>query len=273
MQAPRLLVFDLDGTLLDPTQHIPSRVLSALCLLQMHGITLTIATGRIPASAAPFLSQLRVDIPVILYNGGLIAKPTGETVYKRTLDLEVARDALLLAQEIPVDRQLYLDPSDTFYYAEAITDQLRSFSQDDRIPAREVENLATYVERVQADPMKLLIIGEEEELIRLRKRFQQRHPEPTCVHSNRNCVEILPPNVSKGAALHHLCRVIELDIEDVIASGDNPNDREMLLEAGTGVAMATAPKEMLEEADRVVEDLADYLKTLATDLTERKGCI
>jgi hydroxymethylpyrimidine pyrophosphatase-like HAD family hydrolase len=47
----------------------------------------------------------------------------------------------------------------------------------------------------------------------------------------------------------------------------------MLLEAGTGVAIATAPKEMLEEADRVVEDPADYLKTLATGLTERQGCI
>lgn len=273
MQSPRLLVFDLDGTLLDSTQRISPRVFSALSLLQMNGIILTIATGRIPASAAPFLSQLKVDTPAIFYNGGLIARSNGESVYKCTLDRGAARGALLLARDLPVHPQLYLDPSDAFYYAETVTDALRAFSQQDGIPAKEVGNLVTCLEHAWVDPMKLLIIGEEEELIRLRKRFQQRYPEPTCVNSQHNYLEILPPDVSKGAALRRLCHLLEIDIEKVIAFGDNSNDREMLLFAGTGVTMATAPKEMLGEADHVVEDLAAYLEVLATRLIEGEVCV
>lgn len=268
MQPPQLLVFDLDGTLLDPTQHIPSRVLSLISRLQAHGIVVTIATGRIPASAAPFLFQLKVDTPAIFYNGGLIARSNGDSVYKCTLDREAARGALLLAREFPVYPQLYLDPSDTFYCAEMVTDSLRAFSQQDGIPAKEVGDLVTCLERAQVDPMKLLIIGDQDALMQLRERYRRKHLELTCVNSQHNYLEILPPNVSKGAALRRLCRLLEIDIEKVIAFGDNPNDREMLLLAGTGVAMATAPEEMLDEADHVVEDLAVYLEVLAANLTE-----
>jgi hydroxymethylpyrimidine pyrophosphatase-like HAD family hydrolase len=121
--------------------------------------------------------------------------------------------------------------------------------------------------------MKLLIIGGQDALGQLRERYRRKHLELTCVNSQHNYLEILPPNVSKGAALRRLCRLLEIDIEKVIAFGDNLNDREMLLLAGTGVAMATAPKEMLDEADHVAENLADYLETFATILTERKGCV
>ncbi len=187
--------------------------------------------------------------------------------------MQFARDALLLAREFPVYPQLYLDPSDTFYCAEMITDSLRAFSQQDGIPAKEVGNLVTCMERAQVDPMKLLIIGDQDALVQLRKCYRSKHPEPTCVNSQHNYLEILPPDVSKGAALCRLCRLLEIDIEKVIAFGDNLNDREMLLLAGTGVAMATAPKEMLDEADHVVENLADYLETFATILTERKSYV
>ena len=270
MIKTQLLVFDLDGTLLDHTHHIPLPVLSLISRLQAHGCVVTIATGRIPASAAPFLLQLKVDTPAIFYNGGLIARSNGESVYQCTLDREVARDALLLAREFPVHPQLYLDPSDTFYYVETVTDSLRAFNQQNRIPAKEVGDLVACLDRAQVDPMKLLIIGNQDVLAQLRECYRRKHPEPTCVNSQHNYLEILPPNVSKGTALRHLCRLLEIDIEKVIAFGDNPNDREMLLLAGTGVTMATAPKEMLDEADYVVEDLAVYLEVLTANFTEKE---
>jgi Cof subfamily protein (haloacid dehalogenase superfamily) len=270
MIKTQLLVFDLDGTLLDHTHHIPLPVLSLISRLQAHGCVVTIATGRIPASAAPFLLQLKVDTPAIFYNGGLIVSSTGENIYKCTLDREAARDALLLAREFPVYPQLYLDPSDTFYYVETVTASLQAFNQQNKIPAQEVGDLVACLDRAQVDPMKLLIIGDQDVLRQLRECYRRKHPEPTCVNSQHNYLEILPPNVSKGTALRRLCRLLEIDIEKVIAFGDNSNDREMLLLAGTGVTMATAPKEMLDEADYVVEDLAVYLEVLTANFTEKE---
>jgi hydroxymethylpyrimidine pyrophosphatase-like HAD family hydrolase len=118
--------------------------------------------------------------------------------------------------------------------------------------------------------MKLLIIGDQDVLGQLRECYRRKHPEPTCVNSQHDYLEILPPNVSKGTALRRLCGLLDIDIEKVIAFGDNPNDREMLLLAGTGVTMATAPKEMLDEADYVVEDLAVYLEVLTANFTEKE---
>ena len=260
MEEPRMLLFDLDGTLLDSTHRLPSSICDSLFEMRRRGIMITLATGRIFAAAAPFVRQLRIRIPLILYNGAVIAEPTGRIIFERRLDWQVAHDALLLAEQFQVHPQLYVNPSEGFFCVDKATDPIKKFSDKEGIPAKEVGTLALYLAEASINPVKLLIIGSCEELISLRECYQRDHPEPTCVLSEQNYLEILPPSVSKGAAMLHLCKLLGISPQEIVAFGDNLNDREMIQLAGTGIAMANAPEEMREEADLVVEDIGLFLE-------------
>jgi 3-deoxy-D-manno-octulosonate 8-phosphate phosphatase KdsC-like HAD superfamily phosphatase len=70
-------------------------------------------------------------------------------------------------------------------------------------------------------------------------------------------LEFLAPGVNKGRAVRYLARRLGVDLRDVLAIGDQRNDIEMLLEAGTGVAMADAPEAVRAVARIVAPPLAD----------------
>jgi len=270
MSSPRLLVFDLDGTLLDSQHRVRDGVSEPLAVLRKLGIEATLATGRCVVAAAPFVKQLDLRRPLILFNGAVIATPAGEVRFQARLDRRTARDALLLAREYPVDPQLYLEPADPFFYAPTLTPAVAAFSRKDGIPPRVVGDLVARLDESGRDPLKLLLIGPRPALLELRDRFAERHPEPTCVLSEGNFLEILPPGVTKGTSLERLCRDLDLSVEQVVAFGDNPNDRELLQVAGTSVAMASAPAQMRDEADHVVDDLGGFLAGLV-DRLARQG--
>jgi len=270
MEEPRMLLFDLDGTLLDSTHRLPSSICDSLFEIRRRGIMITLATGRIFAAAAPFVRQLRIRIPLILYNGAVIAEPTGRIIFERRLDRQAAHDALLLAEQFDVHPQLYLDPSEGFFCVDKATDPIKKFSNKDGIPAKKVGNLASYLKETRINPVKLLIIGPREELIRLRKRYQRDHPEPICVLSEQNYLEILAPSVSKGDGMQLLCKFLDMSPQEVVAFGDNLNDREMLQLAGTGIAMASAPEEMRKEADLVVDDIGLFLEGFSESIAHRQ---
>lgn len=73
--AKNLLVSDLDGTLLDSKQQISAENLEAISTFKENGGIFTIATGRMEKAAIPYIEQLGINIPVILYNGAIIYDP------------------------------------------------------------------------------------------------------------------------------------------------------------------------------------------------------
>ena len=66
-------------------------------------------------------------------------------------------------------------------------------------------------------------------------------------------IEFLNPAANKGVALMELCSTLGLDLEEVVAFGDDLNDLEMLAFVGEGVAVANAKEEAKQAARRVSE--------------------
>jgi Cof subfamily protein (haloacid dehalogenase superfamily) len=271
VSSPRLLVFDLDGTLLDPDHQLRAGVSEALTTLRRFGLETTLATGRCIAAAAPFVRALGLQQPVILFNGAVIASPEGDVCFAARLDRRAAREALVLARGYPLDPQLYLEPEDPFFYAPAHTPAVAAFSRKDGIPPRVVGDLVSRLDAAAIDPLKLLLIGPRPALLALRDRFTETFPEPMCVLSEADFLEILPAGVSKGAALERLCRDLDVPLGEVVAFGDNLNDLEMLRIAGESVAMASAPAEIRDEADHVIDDLSAFLACLGERVARQGG--
>ena len=234
----RLFVFDLDGTLLGPDHRLPRETVEFLTHELVHRHKFTIATGRSLASTRPFLQELGVGLPAILYNGAVIYDPVvGKVLWESRLPLEMARGALKVARSFPVHPEVYRDIHDPNLYVDHITPAIVAFQRKEGLPAVEVGDLLSFLD---FSPLKLLLI----------------------VRSERDYLEVLPPGVSKGEGLRRLCRLLGVSPEEVVAVGDQLNDLGMLEVAGIGVAMAHAPEALRRRAKLVIQEIAELAALL-----------
>lgn len=257
----RLLVADIDGTLVTSSRQITPRVQDAVRAAQRKGVRVCLATGRIWPSAEPYFRQLGADPPAILYNGGLVYDFRTDTVLRRVpLGYDQARAVLELLREFPtVQPHLYV--GDRVYTARQSPDAER-YRRKDGLKVEEVGDLVAFL---PPEPMKILIIGSRPDLLQVRDRIAQLPVSINAVFSEDTFLEILPQGNSKGAALESVAQHLGIPLSDIIAVGDNLNDLEMIRLAGLGVAMGNAPAELKAQADYVTatneeEGLAEVIE-------------
>ena len=76
----------------------------------------------------------------------------------------------------------------------------------------------------------------------------------TMAFSEKTSLEITPAGIDKGTALKKLCDLLDMDIQQVIAVGDAPNDHAILETAGLAVAMGNAIDSVRQLCQTVVAD-------------------
>lgn len=260
MSPTQLLVFDLDGTLLDSSHRIPTGVRDLLFALREKGIETTLATGRPFAAVSTFIRELKLNSPVIVFNGAVVITPEGQELSSRYLPLAAARTVIELLEDTSASNQLYLHASDDFFYTDRQGSAAKLIMTRDGVECRCVQSLLNVLDEADCDPVKIFAIGHREELERLQATVLETEPTVSSVFSEHDMLEFLGPDVNKGTALSVLCDGIGIDRESVIAFGDNMNDFEMLRAAGTGVAMDTGPAALQEAADRVISDMSAFLR-------------
>ena len=243
----KLIISDLDGTLLDCNHQISAQNKAAIVEAVKMGVTVTIATGRMYPSALPYAEQLGVDVPIITYNGAVIKSVSGEILYEQCLDAAVAQEVIALCQDNGWHIQTI--DQDTLYFGEH-NEKAKYYESVAGIKGRAVGNkLADYANRA---PKMLMITDSEaqtDEIITLLKtRFAGRL---SAVKSLPTYIEIIHPAVNKAAAVDRLIEQLHLAREQVMALGDSNNDLPMLKAAGLSVAMGNA-NEAAKVAAKVV---------------------
>jgi Cof subfamily protein (haloacid dehalogenase superfamily) len=249
----RLIVLDVDGTLVDRERRISTDTLRALAAAQARGIRVTLATGRMYASARPYADRIHADAPLILYNGARIQDPAGGTIrYSVHLPRTQAARGLRLAQQFDVHANLYLGER---IYIDRVNEVSRESARKDGVEQVPVGDLVQFLEEQPEDPVKILLIGPGERLEALAAAYRAGAPGgsdlPHLVRSEAAYLEIQPRGVTKGAGLTRLCGLLGIPASAAVAFGDNLNDLEMIQAAGLGVAMGNAHAD-LKRAARIV---------------------
>lgn len=245
----RLVVADVDGTLVEKGGDVPAAVRAAVRAYRARGGVFTLATGRPVAGARHYVEQLGLDAPVIVFNGAAVYDFGAERVLRsRHLPRALARRALTLARAYPVDPFLY-DGSEVL--VGALSARVRAYMRKDRLRCRPVGDLAAYLDRTGIEPPKLLFFGAVEASLELMERLRAEGWPVNCVQSDTDFVELLPEGVSKGEALAWLAAHLGVPLAEVMAIGDHHNDLELLRRAGLGVAVANAAPEVRARAGLV----------------------
>jgi Cof subfamily protein (haloacid dehalogenase superfamily) len=266
MEAIRMLVVDLDDTLLRSDLSVSYRTRNVLKKAITQGLVVVLASGRIPASLDPFSKTLGMNKRsgyLICSNGTIIQESnTGKIIWEIRLDTETALAVydLATAEGFPV--QIYED--DIMYVSK--TNEFTRYDQK-----------LTGLKQVVADDFhavvkkgcnKLLIPGDPMLLQPLEILIRTYlGADITLFTSKPYFLEILPKATDKGTALAKVAEILGIAQREVMAIGNSMNDEAMIRWAGVGVAMMNGDERVKKVADLVTEKSND--EDGVADIVER----
>ncbi|MDR1443396.1 MAG: HAD family hydrolase, partial [Treponema sp.] len=222
----RLVVSDLDGTLLDPERQIHQEAMDAVAALKKRGIGFSFITGRPPYAVKPFALRAGVEGPLAGCNGALIFE--GERILARhSFRLEPLRELMEDAAARGMTVLFYAGGRE---YCLAETGWTRSRLLPARRPDWEKGEPAEKVNIFSEEkaPFFAALLPQIETLSR---------SYSIAVYGSSGC-EIVSGAVNKASALAELCELYGVLKEETLAIGDNENDNPMLEAAGLGAAVA-----------------------------------
>jgi Cof subfamily protein (haloacid dehalogenase superfamily) len=241
---------DLDDTLLLDDLTISNENQDAIQHALDRGIKIVLASGRMVASMQSYAETLRLDMPLIAYNGAMVQEAiSGEILYHKPVPYEVANQVIPIFQELNFHLNVYLNERLYVKEWDIWSEQYQASAGVTPQPAGDLLHILT------GPPTKMLGIGTIEAIEKMREDLERRFgPQLDFTRSKPNYLEILAPGVSKADALQFLAQKWGFDRTEIMAIGDAPNDLAMIRWAGTGVAMANAVPAVREQADFITSD-------------------
>lgn len=255
----RLLALDVDGTLLTSRGTITRRTKRAIRRAVAAGIHVTLATGRVFPSARLIARALGLASPLVVSDGAFVVDPGGSAgrpsvLHAHPMDRDLAREVAAFLADAGLPVVLHFTDHLASSYRPSWRQVMRSLGRGGlwhylamRPHVRYVASadLPRYIDAAAGAPAKISAIGRKERLQPVQRALLARlggHVHVT--HSAARSFDVLPAGVSKASGLARLAALLGVRPEEVVAVGDNDNDREMLRFAGLGVAMANAPEDV-----------------------------
>lgn len=264
----RMIVLDLDGTLLTSQNTLTERTVRAVTACIGRGITVTIATGRVFHSVLPFARKLGITDALITANGAEIRAPGDkDPLYYRPIERNLAREVLAFFREKGWYIQAYLGDR---LFVDKVDERAKSYG---RLTFLDPEPLGEELYTMDVEPVKLLSIASSpEEAVSVRKAVQKRFGDAIyAAVSNRLFVDMAHPEVSKARGLEFLMKKQGVTPLQTMVVGDSENDLPLFELAGFSVAMENSRRDIREKADTVTLSNDENGVALALERFALKG--
>ena len=248
----KLLVLDVDGTLLNDEREISKRTLAALLKVQQMGVRIVLASGRPTYGLMPLAKTLELGNYggfVLSYNGCQIIKAqNGEILFERRINPEMlpylekkARKNGFAIFTYHDDTLITDSPDNEYIKNEALLNNLKIIKEDEFSTA------------IDFAPCKCMLVSDKEKaLIGLEQHWEKRLAGTLdAFRSEPYFLEVVPCGVNKANTLGALLEHLGVTPEEVIAVGDGVCDVTMLQLAGMGVAMGHSQDSVKVCADYV----------------------
>lgn len=243
----KLVAIDLDDTLLNSGQEIGSENYKAVQAVKEKGVMVVLATGRMFRSAAIFADKLKLDMPIIAYQGAWVKRAGDDKpLYCRNMEQAAALDVMQFLTESKIYFHIY---SDDKLYVNTITDEVDFYIAAGIEPV-EVGELCSFARGREI--IEIMAAAEENKLMEITENLKEKFGDTLYISRLKNrYIEIMHKKANKAAALEMICGHYGIERDQVMAIGDGYNDIPMLKWAGIGVAMGNAPAEVKKAADLV----------------------
>jgi Cof subfamily protein (haloacid dehalogenase superfamily) len=249
----KAVFIDMDGTLLQSNHTVSAATKQAIQQLTANGILVA------PVSARPLHGMLHITekvfpahTPVVSLNGSYIYH-NDEIVFDAAVSIKESESVHSALQQKEVSVMYY---SRMEWFATEDTALIKKEQKITPVPVtiQPFEKTVGYLKETNSGMNKILIAGEKGLILNIEKELlQQHHGALNIYKSQPRYLEVMNLKASKTNAIRFLLKQYNISVDEIIAIGDNYNDREMISFAGKGVAMGNAPDDIKAVADFVTD--------------------
>ncbi len=243
----RLLLSDVDGTLVTPDKQLTGRTVEAVRALHDADVLFAITSGRPPRGMAMLVEPLGLTTPIAAFNGGLIVEPDLEVVEEHLVAEACVQPVIELLDSFGLAVWVYRgsdwlvrDPDGPHVERETSTVQFAPTVVDD------FEHVTGEVAKIVgvSDDHDAVAAGEATAHARLGDHVSVSRSQPYYV-------DVTHPRANKGSVARYLSARYGIPEEEIATIGDMPNDVLMFAHSGLSIAMGNAHREVQRAARQV----------------------
>lgn len=249
MTSYRLVISDLDGTLLNPARTLSQETIDVCArLYKEKGVRFALASGRGLRGIQPVADALGIPVFTLPCNGAEIYDENGNMICRKTMDYD---DAVQMKKAV----REFNPRIETIVYAgqDWVVDEMTDIVKGECsvMPTAPVVGAFEAVISRDTPILKLISVGTPENTTELSEHLKTLFPQYDFYKSQNYILESTVKGANKSGGISFLCRHCGFDISETIAFGDGYNDIDMLKFAGLGIAMGNANNDVKAAADRV----------------------
>lgn len=241
-QKIKVVISDLDGTLLNSDHTISAYTKSVFQELHKQNYLIIVATGRHHLDAMAIVNNLGFPVYLVTSNGARIHSPQRELLYSFDMNGESVKSVLALDIDPEITTVLF---KETVWQTSKINMKLNAFQKDLVYPPQVVN----FAELDDFNAIKIFFTHDDhQKLVDLKDKILEKHLDVfSHAFSLPICLEFMDKSVDKSVAIAKILEKEGYSFEDAITFGDGFNDEKMLNAAGIGLIMGNAPENLKQK--------------------------
>jgi Cof subfamily protein (haloacid dehalogenase superfamily) len=262
-QKIKVIISDLDGTLLNSDHSISDYTKSVFQELHYQNYLIIVATGRHHLDAMSIVEHLGFPIYLVTSNGARIHSPNKELLYSLDIESEAIKSVLSLDIDPEITTVLF---KEEVWQTSKTNKKINSFQKNLNYPPVVVD----FDDLEDFSAIKLFFTHDNHEmLVELKNRILKDHAEEfSHAFSLPICLEFMDKSVDKSVAIAKILEIEGYSFQEAISFGDGFNDEKMLNATGIGLLMGNAPDSLKDKlphldiiASNAEEGVAQYLSS------------
>jgi Cof subfamily protein (haloacid dehalogenase superfamily) len=247
-QPIRMVIADVDGTLVTQEKVLTKRAAQAVLSLHEAGIQFSVTSGRPPRGMAMLIDPLNLTQPLAAFNGGVLIKPDLKTVVEQKfLQVGVPEKVIEAIENHGLDVWVYTDRE--WFVRDLNAAHVAREQWTVKFPPTVVKTFAGLLGRVAK------IVGVSDDLDRVakcEKDVQQAGgTHISAARSQPYYLDVTHPQANKGEVVLSISRLLNIPAAEIATLGDMPNDVLMFKKSGMSIAMGNASPEVQASATYV----------------------
>jgi len=249
----RLLLADVDGTLVTQDKILTERAIAAVKKLKESGVIFAVTSGRPPRGMSMLIEPLELTTPLAAFNGGVFVRPDMSVIEQHTIPDEVTPAAIELLEGQGVDVWVYRGAD--WFVRDSKAPHVDREGWTVKFDPTLVANFASVSDQAAK------IVGVSDDYDKVQKAVDAARAQfgdhVSAARSQPYYGDITNPQANKGGVVKYLTKTLGIPPEEIATIGDQPNDVLMFAHSGLSIAMGNASHEVQEAARRVTTSNAD----------------
>lgn len=246
----KMLVLDLDDTLLRDDYSISDRNKQMLLKAQQQGVKVVLASGRPTPAMLRYADELNLaeyDSYMISFNGGVVTSMKNNEVLFET---SLTRDEIHSLHDFSIENNVHIITySDKGVISETHSEYIDVELKLTGIPHHKVPSFKS---EVTSSAVKCILLEHPDYLKEVETKLKAERTDLSVARSKPFFLEVMPQGIDKAASIDRLARKLGIDQQEVIAVGNAGNDLTMVQYAGLGIWVDNVSDDLRHHADYIV---------------------